>query len=142
MSLFYSHFSSRKPVYNKNYLTREDLLRCYLPFAASGTGSVDNAKVSVVVEGLLRLLWRNDLLFEDFEEQDQNRKRRSGADIKKQQKLELKEAVEKGIRARKDRIGPESKKRKAGSAVDEEDDLARKTLEASSNRMLALVDIL
>lgn len=37
-------------------VSQEILEKCYLPFVAAAAGAADNAKVSVLVEGLLRLL--------------------------------------------------------------------------------------
>ncbi|GAB7345881.1 hypothetical protein MBLNU457_4127t2 [Dothideomycetes sp. NU457] len=133
--------SGDAPVYNANYLTKEDLMVFYLPFPASSTAAADNAKVSVVIEGLLRLLWGQGLL-DDMPDSSQDRGRGSGRLAKKNGKVnKLREAVERGIAARKDKVGTESRKRKAGAAA-EEDEFAREVLEASSNRMMALLDMI
>ena len=126
--------SGDAPVYNTNYLTREDLIRCYLPFPASGTSAADNAKVSVIVEGLLRLLWSRGLLDDVCEQTGRGRGARG------ESRTEVRGAVERGIKARKDKIGVESRKRKVGAAAEEEE-FAREVLEASANRMMALLEI-
>lgn len=134
--------SGDAPVYNANYLTREDLIAFYLPFPASSTSAADNAKVSVVIEGLLRLLWGQGLLDDTPDDSSPKRRARNGRPAEKSGKVnKLREAVERGIAARKDKVGTESRKRKAGAAA-EEDELAREVLEASSNRMLALLDMI
>jgi len=130
--------SGDAPVYNANYLDKEDMMTFYLPFPASGTGAADNAKVSVVVEGLLRLLWGQGLLDDVPDDSGQDKDVRDGRPAKVNK---LREAVERGIAARKDKVGTESRKRKAGAAA-EEDEFAREVLEASSKRMMALLDII
>lgn len=47
---------SSAPDSDEDYLSQEKLVTCYLPYAARTTSPVDNAKVSILLESLMRLL--------------------------------------------------------------------------------------
>lgn len=78
--------SSNAPVYNANALTQEDFETYFATFAANTGSAVENAKVSVLLEDLLRLLWTE-------------RRLESSATLRK--------AVDEGIKARRERVGIE-----------------------------------
>ena len=84
---------SASPVTDEAYLTQAKLEECYLPYAANGTSVVENAKVGLLVESLLR-------------------------HMALQGKLEpgerLKKAVENGIGVRENKIGIGTGKKRAG----------------------------
>ncbi|KAF2155090.1 hypothetical protein K461DRAFT_291977 [Myriangium duriaei CBS 260.36] len=52
--------SVEAPVFRKAELEQADLERHFLPFAASRDNVTDNARVSLLNEALLRLLWKHD----------------------------------------------------------------------------------
>ncbi|KAI4284597.1 MAG: hypothetical protein L6R38_001298 [Xanthoria sp. 2 TBL-2021] len=99
-------------------LTQKDLERCYLPYPAN-TGSIsDNAKVSLCVETLLRLLQGHcGLYWNDGH---------------------LQEAVEQGIEAREQKAKKAGKGRGKGKGDGEGE---RMWLRASAGRMRGLVDL-
>ncbi|KAK1822546.1 hypothetical protein LTR12_003109 [Friedmanniomyces endolithicus] len=110
---------SGAPVYDENVVTQEVFEECFAPFAAGGGGGVDNAKVSVMVESLLRLLWRNGGLVG----------RRS-----------LREAVEKGVKVRREKVAWDGRRRTGFKALEEEE--AGMVMEASAQRMMSVLDLL
>ncbi|KAK1077256.1 hypothetical protein LTR33_008243 [Friedmanniomyces endolithicus] len=110
---------SGAPVYDENVVTQEVFEECFAPFAAGGGGGVDNAKVSVMVESLLRLLWRNGGLVG----------RRS-----------LREAVERGVRVRREKVAWDGRRRTGFKAMEEEE--AGMVMEASAQRMMSVLDLL
>ncbi|KAK1070846.1 hypothetical protein LTR12_001487 [Friedmanniomyces endolithicus] len=110
---------SGAPVYDENILTQEVFEECFAPYAAGGGGRVDNAKVSVMVESLLRLLWRNGGLVG----------RRS-----------LREAVERGVQVRRERVAWDGRRRTGFKAMEEEE--AGMVMEASGQRMMSVLDLL
>ena len=91
------------------------LERCFLPFAANRVTAEDNAKLSITLESLLWFYYAR-IGVEDAEG--------------------LRGAVEKGIKAREDRI----KRRGAGKA-DAADKAAREALARSARNLRALVDV-
>ncbi|KAK5115304.1 hypothetical protein LTR62_001504 [Meristemomyces frigidus] len=54
--------SSQAPVYDANAMTQTDFETCYAPFTANTTSVADNAKVSLLVEDLMKLLWKTSSL--------------------------------------------------------------------------------
>ncbi|KAK0251716.1 hypothetical protein LTS09_013176 [Friedmanniomyces endolithicus] len=110
---------SGAPVYDENLLTQEVFEECFAPYAAGGGGGVDNAKVSVMVESLLRLLWRNGGLVG----------RRS-----------LREAVERGVRVRREKVAWDGRRRTGAKALEEDE--AGMMMEASAQRMMSVLDLL
>lgn len=87
------------------------LEQCYLPFAASAFTTIENAKVSILVESLLRMLWRL-----------------GGCEYTSS----LQAAVEKGILARENRVRGDRRRKDVGSRNNEEGLL---WLKASGQRM-------
>ena len=106
------------PKYKENALTQAEFEVYYAPYAANSTGAVDNAKVSLLMEGLLRLLWKSGQL--------------SATE-------KLKRLVKQGVEARKEKAAFDGR-RKVGAkrAVDEE---AVSALECSGERMVVLLDM-
>lgn len=92
------------------------LEKCYLPFAYKGVEN--NAKLSIVNETLLRIVWTE-----------------GNGCLKWTPSLQ--EAVEKGVKARLNKSAPRKNSRK-----DDGDDAAREMLRSSGNRLLALADLL
>ncbi|KAF2767777.1 hypothetical protein EJ03DRAFT_143352 [Teratosphaeria nubilosa] len=111
--------SSAAPEYDENKLTQKDLERHYAPFPANTTGWIDNAKVSLLVEDLLRLLWRTDGLIYS---------------------KELRSAVTKGVKTRNERAAWDGRNKTGLKAA--EDQNAKVILESSGRRMVALLDML
>ncbi|KAE8145261.1 hypothetical protein BDV25DRAFT_144819 [Aspergillus avenaceus] len=77
------------PDTDEEYLNQTKLEQCFLPYAASSTSAIDNAKMSFILETLLMLLANSDMLTVT---------------------PELKEAVEEGIEARAHKAQTESKR--------------------------------
>ena len=96
------------------YLTQKKMEIYYLPFAANKTSIIDNVKVSILLEALLRLLARTGLL-----------KNRS----------ELANAVETGIAARCNKAGESRRKSKQTNSF-------KDLLEESGERMRLVLEIL
>ena len=94
-------------------LTQEKLETCLLPFAASKTSVIDNAKVSITLESLLILLMENGMLVISSR---------------------LRQAVNRGIEARTQKAESENKKNRRVEDVD------WCWLLESSERLLFLVD--
>ena len=91
------------------------LERCFLPFAANRVTAEDNAKLSIALESLLWFAY---------------------AKIDVEDVGGLRGAVEKGIKAREDRI-----KRRGGGRVDGADKAAREALARSARNLRALVGV-
>jgi hypothetical protein len=106
------------PQYKENALTQAEFEVYYAQYAANSTGHVDNAKVSLLMEGLLRLLWKSGQL----------------AATEK-----LRRVVMQGIEARKEKAAFDGR-RKVGvnRAVDEE---ALSAMEYSGERMMVILDM-
>ena len=99
-------------------LTLSMLEQCFVPHPANTVALEDNAKLSLVVEDAIQLLWACDLMVysEEFEE-----------------------AVEKGIKARE----AKAKKRRTGKVKgDEADALAQEILTNSGERIRLLLEVL
>ncbi len=106
------------PAYNENALTQKEFESCYAPYAANNTSSTDNAKVGLLIESLLRLLWSSNAL---------------------QVTPALRMAVEQGIAARKDKAAFDGRKKVGGRIkVDEE---AMSVMECSAERMITVLDM-
>ncbi|GKT97861.1 hypothetical protein FLAG1_00139 [Fusarium langsethiae] len=102
----------------KGALTLPMLEHCYVAHPANTVALEDNAKLSLVVEDAIQLLWACDLM--EYSE-------------------EFEEAVEKGIRARETK----AKKRRTGKMrSDETDVLAQEVLSNSSERIRILLEAL
>ncbi|KAL8732179.1 MAG: hypothetical protein Q9166_002926 [cf. Caloplaca sp. 2 TL-2023] len=113
-----SLIASSAPSPQTDDLTQKDLERCYLPYTAN-TGSIsDNAKFSLCVETLLRLLQRH-----------------CGIDLRTGT---LQEAVDKGIEAREQKAKKAGKGRGKGKGDGEEE---RMWLRSSAGRMRGLVNL-
>lgn len=89
----------------------------FAPRAAITTSTVDNAKVSLLTESLLRALWKADVLSDGS--------------------ASLRASVEKGIEAREEKIGP----KKTGTTT-HLDDQARTSIQCSAERMRVLLDLI
>ncbi|KAL8303736.1 hypothetical protein RB597_004859 [Gaeumannomyces tritici] len=89
--------------------------KCYLPFAATSTAE-GNAKFSLVLESLFRILWVNDQV---------------------SYSTELDEAVRTGVAMRNDR----SKPKKSARSKDGAEEAARKILAQSGSRLEYLMEI-
>ncbi|KXL47524.1 hypothetical protein M433DRAFT_57801 [Acidomyces richmondensis BFW] len=107
------------PVYDENAITQQDFELHFAPFCSNLSNVVDNAKLSLLVEDLLRLLWRMGRL--SYSEA-------------------LKVSVEEGIEARRCKVLVGGR-RKAGFRA-AEDEEARAILEHSGKRMLAILDMI
>ena len=60
--LLRASIDSSAPVYNRNDLNQDDFERHFAPYAANLSGTAEDAKISLLVEGLLRLLWKHEML--------------------------------------------------------------------------------
>lgn len=106
------------PPYNENALTQAEFEEHYAPYEANNLSAVENAKVSLLIESLLRLLWSSEAL---------------GVTHK------LRQLVERGIAARKEKVELGGRKRTGTRAkIDEE---AIMTLECSAQRMKMILDM-
>ncbi len=95
------------------------LERCYLPFAASSVTLEMNAKMSLVLESLFRIVWVYGGITWS---------------------AGLQRALEKGVQARSDRTKARRKKARAKSDGDE--DSAGVVLEKSGQRLLTMIGVL
>lgn len=100
-----------------NGLSVQIMEKCFLPFAANVVGAEVNAKLSLLLEAMLRGLW-------------------GYGDIPYSKSLT--KAVEKGIQARNEK----AKKKGARGKVDVGDKAALEVLSASSRRLSMLIDII
>lgn len=103
----------------------DTLVTNFLPWAACTTSIEDNAKLSLLIETLLRLFV-----------QDPNIKYESSLD----DFAALKEAVEKGIEARESK-NTSGKRRKRSKSASNADDSAKFWLQCSSERMRLLMPV-
>ncbi|KAK5719070.1 hypothetical protein LTR17_015404 [Elasticomyces elasticus] len=110
--------NSGAPNYDENTLTQDVFETCFAPFPAGTTSPSDNAKVSVAIESLLRLLWRN------------------GGLVARQS---LGDAVRQGIKARKDKVAWDGRRRVGTKALEEE--TAVEALECSVERMESVLEL-
>ena len=107
------------PPYNENNLTQADFETHYAPYAANVTSVVENAKVSLLIECLLRLLWK-------------------AAQLTHTSRLQT--LIEQGIAARKEKAGLDGRRRTGANA--KEGGIASLTLECSGERMLTILDMI
>jgi hypothetical protein len=61
-SLLWRMRENSGPDSSNGYLDQKKLQECYLPYAASTASAVDNAKISILLESLIVLLAKNNLL--------------------------------------------------------------------------------
>ncbi|KAF8852394.1 hypothetical protein BDZ45DRAFT_599976 [Acephala macrosclerotiorum] len=101
---------------NNDALTQVILEQCYLPFPATTSSASDNAKVSMLVESLLRLLVREKLTFYN---------------------LCLDTAIEDGIKARESKIKGDKKKKDNAARRKDENDIM--SLRGSGQRLRSLL---
>lgn len=92
----------------------------FAPHAAITTSAIDNAKVSMLTESLLRALWNANMLSGDV--------------------ISLRASVEEGIKAREEKIAFDGR-RKTGRSKDL-DDQAGESLRCSAERMRLLLDLM
>ncbi|KAI0841471.1 hypothetical protein F5Y06DRAFT_307528 [Hypoxylon sp. FL0890] len=102
-------------------ITVEILERCFLPYHANTIAVEDNAKVSVLLENLLQIMWCNGS--EKFGE-------------------ELRAAIEKGIAAREGKIKKKKTSVRGRMNAEDPDAEARVVLEMSGQRLLALLELI
>lgn len=107
------------PPYRENALTQREFEVHYAQFAANSTGAVDNAKVSLLVEGLMRLLWKQRGKLETTEK--------------------LRGLVRQGIEARREKVAFDGR-RKVGVKRKMEEE-ASVMMECSAERMLMLLEL-
>lgn len=107
------------PAYDANALTQTDFDNHYAGFAANVTSVIDNAKVSLLVESLLRLLWQHGDLIDS--RVTCNR-------------------VELGIAERRTKASWDGRRKTGVKALEEEQ--ALQVLTASSKRMMQILDML
>ena len=108
--------SSEAPIYHADTMTQAEFEKHFLPFPANYTNYVDNARVSMLVESLLRLLFRH-------------------AGLQVTESLTTK--LEEGIKARESKAGFGA--RKKGTIRGVEEDRAAKVLGFSAARMRAVL---
>ena len=106
------------PQCNENALTQAEFETHYAPYAANNTSHVNNARVSLLVESLLRLLWSTGSL---------------------ECTSKLRQLVDDGITARKEKVAFDGRK-KVGDRV-KVDEEALVVLECSAERMLTILDM-
>lgn len=106
------------PAYNENALTQAEFETYYACYPANSTTAVDNAKVSLLVENLLRLLWSSESL---------------------QSTKKLRQDVEQGIAARKEKVGFDGRKSVGPKTKANEEALV--VMKCSAERMLTILDL-
>ncbi|KAI7287082.1 hypothetical protein KC345_g749 [Hortaea werneckii] len=109
--------ASAAPAYHDNCLTQDHYQTHFAPFAANTHSANDNAKVALLLEDLLRLLWRSGNL-EWCED--------------------LQTVVERGIEARREKVAFDGRRKKSQRA--KEDEEAVDLMEKSGERMLVILD--
>lgn len=109
--------ASVAPAYDENSLTQHDFEAHFGPFAANVSSIVENARVSLLVESLMRLLWKSGGLVANGT---------------------LAKVVKEGIAARKAKAGFDGR-RKTDTRAKEEDE-AWSVLERSGARMTVLLE--
>lgn len=110
--------SSEAPIYHADTMTQIEFEKHFLPFSANYTNYVENARVSLLVEALLRMLFRHSALTANNS---------------------LKKKLDEGIKAReaKAKFGA----RKLVGAKGAEEEKAVKTLANSAMRMRMVVQV-
>ncbi|EFE33423.1 uncharacterized protein ARB_07783 [Trichophyton benhamiae CBS 112371] len=61
--LLFSILENAAPASTENFLSQSKLERCFLPFTAKTNSVIDNARVSILLESLIRLLAISGLIF-------------------------------------------------------------------------------
>ncbi|KAI0106138.1 hypothetical protein F4776DRAFT_657802 [Hypoxylon sp. NC0597] len=102
-------------------ITAEIIERCFLPYSANTIAVEDNAKVSVLLENLLQIMWCNGC--ERFDEN-------------------LRAAVEKGIAAREAKVKKKRTSARGRMNAEDPDAEARVVLEMSGQRLLTLLELI
>ncbi|KAI1413561.1 hypothetical protein F5Y13DRAFT_179323 [Hypoxylon sp. FL1857] len=102
-------------------ITTEILERCFLPYPANTIAVEDNAKVSVLLENLLQVMWCNG-----SEKLGEN----------------LRAAVEKGIAAREAKVKRKKTSVRGRMPAEDPDAEARVVLELSGQRLLTLLELI
>lgn len=102
-------------------LTSEILERCFLPYPANTIALEDNAKVSILLENMLQIMWR-----------DSTDKFGQG----------LRMATEKGIAARDAKVKRKKTSARGRIHIEDPDVEARAVLEMSGQRLVTLVDLI
>ena len=128
-------------------LSREVLKNCYLPFAANTISIADNAKVSLLVEWLLRLALssppssfsKTDRKQEQEVEGSSRSIRESSSSTTAMDLVSFKQAVEQGIRARQSKARSDPR-RKLSPKLDEEIE-ARSFLSSSASRLRLIIQL-
>ncbi|RMY91938.1 hypothetical protein D0862_09604 [Hortaea werneckii] len=110
--------ASAAPAYHDNCLTQDDFETHFAPFAANTHSATDNAKVALLLEDLLRLLWRSGNL--EWSE-------------------DLQTMVVRGIEARKERVAFDGRKKKNHRAKEDEEAVAM--MEKCGERMLVVLEL-
>ncbi|KAI4720438.1 hypothetical protein E4T48_03368 [Aureobasidium sp. EXF-10727] len=110
--------SSEAPTYHANTMTQVDFEKHFLPYPAKYTNYVENARVSLLVEALLRLLFRHSALIVNNS---------------------LKRKLDEGIKAREAKA--KSGARKFVGVKEAEDEKAVKILANSAMRMRMVVQV-
>lgn len=106
------------PQYRDNALTRTEFEVYYAPFAANGAGAVDNAKASLLVEGLLRLLWKAGQLTVTEN---------------------LRAVVRRGIDARREKVAFDGRRKVRVRRVEDVEAMA--AMQCSAERMMVVLDM-
>lgn len=106
------------PRYDENALTQDDFVKHYALHPANSTSAVDNARVGLLLENLLRLLWLSGGL---------------------RPTEQLRATVQQGIHARKEKVAFDGRKKVGVRAKAEEEALA--VLDCSGDRMLMVIDM-
>ncbi|KAI7399279.1 hypothetical protein KC328_g4111 [Hortaea werneckii] len=110
--------ASAAPAYHDNCLTQDDFQTHFAPFAANTHSAADNAKVALLLEDLLRLLWRS----RDLEWCE-----------------DLQTVVERGIEARREKVAFDGRRKKSQRAKEDEEAVA--VMERCGERMLVVLDL-
>lgn len=114
--LLYRLLESDAPSSSEPYLTQDKLEECFLPYAANAANAVDNTKVSILLETLLRSMATNGMLHI---------------------RPSLKEAVEYGIEARGEKAFSDTKK---SHMKQQEEDVGVLWLVESAERITYMMD--
>ncbi|OTB04994.1 hypothetical protein M426DRAFT_320303 [Hypoxylon sp. CI-4A] len=102
-------------------ITVEILERCFLPYPANTIAVEDNAKVSILLENLLQMVW---------------------SDGSEQFSANTRAAVEKGIAAREAKVKRKKTSTRGRVNAEDADAEARAVLELSGHRLRILVDLI
>ena len=106
------------PAYNENALTQSDFEVHYARYAANSTSAIENAKVSLLIENLLRLLWNSGGLHSSNN---------------------LSQLLQQGITARKEKSAFDGRRKVGVKAKADEEAIV--VMECSAERMLSILDM-